>query len=208
MIVSHKYKFIFIKTVKTAGTSIEVDLNKVLGESDIATPIYPAVDGHKAQNFVVKNKIFGSTELRNHMTAREVRKVVGSSIWDDYFKFCVEREPISKVVSYYSMLVNSPHHNKKTKNLSFDDYINRQKFPIDTPKYTDKSGHLIVDKILKYEELDKELMAVASQLGFKIELLTKVKSGFHIDLQVSKEHSEIIYDAFASSNRFTGYSLS
>jgi len=208
MIVSHKYKFIFIKTLKTAGTSIEVDLNKVLGENDIATPIYPAVEGHKAQNYVIKNKFFGSVECTNHMTARDVRKVVGNSIWDEYFKFCVEREPVNKVISHYSMLVKSPYHNKQTKDLSFNDYMNRRKFPIDTPKYTDQNGLLIVDKILKYEDLDKELMSVASHLGFNIELLTKAKSGFRLDLQISKEHLEIIYEAFASSNRFTGYSFS
>lgn len=207
MIVSHKYKFIFIKTAKTAGTSIEVDLNKVLGETDIATPIYPAVEGHKAQNYVVKNNTLGSIECRNHMSAREVKKVVGKSIWDEYFKFCVEREPVSKVISHYSMLVRSPHHNQKTKNLSFDDYINMRKFPIDTLKYTDKNGLLIVDRILKYEDLDKELMAVASQLRFNMEFSTRAKSGFRLDLQVSKEHSEIIYDAFSSSTRFTGYCL-
>lgn len=207
MIVSHKYKFIFIKTTKTAGTSIEVDLNKVLGEADIATPIYPAVAGHQAQNYVVKINGGGDVECRNHMTAREVRKVVGNSTWDDYFKFCVEREPVSKVVSHYSMLVNSLNHNHNTKDLSFDDYMNMRKFPIDTPKYTDESELLIVDKILRYEDLDKELKAVAGHLGFNMELSTKAKSGFRIDLQVSKEHSEIIYDAFYSSNRFTGYCL-
>ena len=208
MIVSHKHKFIFIKTVKTAGTSIEVDLNQVLGENDIATPIYPAVGGHKPQNYVVKNKFFETTECTNHMRARKVRKVVGNSIWDNYFKFCVKREPVSKVISHYFMLVKSPYFNKDTKDLSFDEYMNRGEFPIDTFKYTDENGLLIVDKILKYEDLDKELTAVASYLGFNIELTTKAKAGYRLDLHISKEYSEAIYEAFASSNRFTDYSLS
>ena len=106
------------------------------------------------------------------------------------------------------MLVKSTYHNKNTKDLSFDEYMNIGKFPIDTPKYTDKNGLLIVDKILKYEGLDKELIAVASHLGFNIGLTTKAKAGFRLDLQISKECSEVIYEAFASSNRFTGYSLS
>ena len=207
MIVSHKHRFIFIKTVKTAGTSIEIDLNKVLGETDIATPIYPSVEGHMAQNFIIKNKLLGSAECRNHMSGREIRKVVGGSIWDEYFKFCVEREPVSKVISHYSMLVNSPHHNKNTKDLSFDDYVSRGNFPVDTGKYTDKKGNLIVDKILSYEDLDNELTAVASQLGFSFELLVNAKSGFRMDLNVTEKQSQIIYEAFSSSNQFTGYCL-
>ncbi len=42
MIVSHRYRFIFIKTRKTAGTSIEIALSSLLGPDDIITPVGPA----------------------------------------------------------------------------------------------------------------------------------------------------------------------
>jgi hypothetical protein len=139
------------------------------------------------------------------MPAKTVRKLLGDEVWNRYFKFCVEREPVSKVISHYSMLVNSPYHNKHTKNLSFNDYIERKNFPVDTAKYTDNRGRLIVDKILRYESLSKDLESTAEYLGFKLNLNAKCKSGFRIDLQVTNEQRSIIYDAFSSSNIFTRY---
>ena len=39
MIVSHRHRFIFIKTRKTAGTSIEIALSAHCGPDDIMSPI-------------------------------------------------------------------------------------------------------------------------------------------------------------------------
>ena len=42
MIVSHRHKFVFMKTRKTAGTSIEIALSEHCGPSDIVSPNDPA----------------------------------------------------------------------------------------------------------------------------------------------------------------------
>ena len=39
MILSHKYKFIFVKPAKVAGTSLELALRPLLGPDDVATPV-------------------------------------------------------------------------------------------------------------------------------------------------------------------------
>ena len=55
MIISHKYKFIFIKTRKTAGTTIEYNISKYLGKNDIIPPSNQSV--YLSQNFIYDTKI-------------------------------------------------------------------------------------------------------------------------------------------------------
>ena len=203
MIVSHKHKFIFIKTVKTAGTSIEVELNKILGPDDIATPVAPPVKGHEPQNHDGNVKM----RLENHMTARSIRDYVGERIFNDYFVFCVEREPVEKCISYYSMLKNSPFHSKGNRNMSFKHYMSNGQFPIDVDKYVDENKNIMADKVIKYENLTDELREIGERLGFKIDMKSKVKSGFRENFHVNKSHVKTIYKAFEESNFFTGYTM-
>ena len=115
MILSYKYKFIFIKTAKTAGTSIEVFLSQRCGPQDIVTPIAPRVEGHQPRNyeglinpvpeileqpgkffFALRHSMTSCTKFYNHMPACEVKQRVPAEVWNGYFKFCVERNPWDK----------------------------------------------------------------------------------------------------------------
>jgi hypothetical protein len=57
VILSHTWKFIFIKGKKIAGTSVEIALSAICGPEDIITPILPRDEidrlkaGRASQNY-------------------------------------------------------------------------------------------------------------------------------------------------------------
>ena len=113
MIISHKYKFIFLKAQKTAGTSIEIALSKYCGANDIITPVSPEDEkirrdlGYPGpQNYlspirdygirdVAKRLLKGERKARfkNHISAKKVKAYIGEQVWNSYYKFCFERNP-------------------------------------------------------------------------------------------------------------------
>ena len=220
MIVSHKYKFIFIKTRKTAGTSIEYNLSKYLGKEDIITPSSEAY--YLAQNFILETKIskflkklrlknlsnYFRKKLIDHTHASELRKIIDRTIYNDYFKFCVEREPVDKCISYYYMRKNSPNSNLKRKNMTWDEFVNKKKFPVDI-KFYSYENNLIVDKIIKYENLDKDLSSLLSNLGIKNFKFTKKVNNNYREKNpfVTNEQKKIIYRQFEPSLKFVKYNI-
>jgi hypothetical protein len=121
MIVSHQYQFIFIKTHKTAGSSMEMALGPLCGPDDIVTPMESNVHSDIPRNYhedTLLGKLYSRSRLTRkcihrhspllgrwfyeHMPAWRVRELIGEDVWNRYHKFCFERNPWDKVVSYYN----------------------------------------------------------------------------------------------------------
>jgi hypothetical protein len=227
MILSHKYKFIFIKTAKTAGTSIEVFLSRLCGPKDIVTPIAPPVEGHQPRNYeglinpipeilqrpgklfsVLRHTITSREKFYNHMPAREIRNRVPADVWNSYFKFCVERNPWDKVLSHYHM-----HAAREGGSLSLDEYLARGRFPVNYFRYTNRSGtNVLVDRVLHYENLLAELSEVFSQLQIPFDgtLGVAAKSEYRTDRRpyqevLSDDQRKIIENVFAKEIELHGY---
>ena len=103
MIISHKYKFIFIHTNKCAGTSIEVSLASVCGDNDIIGPVTleGLSDDYKHPENYDKNK------FEDTMTGVEIKDNISSDCWKDYFKFSVIRNPWDRVASIYNFMIKT-----------------------------------------------------------------------------------------------------
>jgi len=208
-IVSWCHRFIFLKTHKTAGTSIEVHLAEQCAAGDIVTPIFPAHHAHKPRNYLDAG---GAQQYYNHMTAREIRALLP---WEfgQFYKFCFERHPVDKCLSHFAMLRNSPLHQKPDHPKTWEEYLERGQFPVDTQHYTDEAGALLVDRIFKYEELGEALGEIAKATTLQERpVLAREKSGFRYDVPSFDDvmgnpaQRNQIMDAFASTLLFVDYS--
>jgi hypothetical protein len=201
VVVSHAHKFIFIKTLKTAGTSVEACLSKCLPVTDSLSPVEPPVDCHFPRNWRLPNGNY----LYNHMPISEVMEIYGSKI-SDYSSWCIERHPIDKCISHYAMLANSPEHNKGNELLSWSDYVERRKFPIDTGKWS-IDGSVIVGTVFDYRLISTQvpnyLKLKFGLSGFSLDV--RAKSGFRtgrvpLAEEVTAGQREVIMKAFEFSN--------
>jgi len=101
MIISHKYKFIFIRPSKVGGTSIEIALARNHGDKDIITPISEFNPDNDEDKYNHPAKNYKDKEFFNHITPDEVKNKIGNKIWDKYYKFTVVRNPWDQTASRY-----------------------------------------------------------------------------------------------------------
>lgn len=202
MIISHKFKYIFIKTRKTAGTSIELFLSASCGDDDIVTPINPHVHPHRPRN---------DKGFYNHMPGHAIRSQVDLSVWNSYYKFCVERNPWDKVLSHFYMA-----RARSNGTLTFERYLQLQSFPVDFPMYTEPSNSetIIVDDVLRYESLSEDLLRTFERLGipFSGDLGVHAKAGCRTDRRhytavYFPEQVEMVRKAFSREITLHGYSF-
>ena len=184
MIISHKHKFIFIKTEKTAGTSIEIALSKICGPDDVITPIEPVDEEYRSetgvrtcQNYRIpfskwsfKDFLKSLRSLRlpsfyNHMSAKEIKKHIDDDQWNDYFKFTFERNPFDKLISFYYWT------NQKNDYNSIQDFIKSGKAEkiAGYDLYT-INDEIVVDKVYNYEKLNEAMRDISSRLNLNEEL--------------------------------------
>lgn len=183
MILSHRHRFIYIKTCKTASTSIEAALSAVCGPEDVITPASDRLMKHRpnqiAQNWRLEHpdvpkrkwwrKLLGRPERRyhpsvgyyEHMPAWRVRNYVGDEIWNSYFKFTFERNPWDRQVSWYYFKTKS-----KTNPPSFQAFhrSKRGAWVQNYDLYT-SDGRVIVDFVGRYENITDEFAKAMEIIG-------------------------------------------
>lgn len=222
MILSHEHRFIFVKTRKTAGTSLEIALSRHCGESDVITPITPEDERLRRglgvrgpQNHRPGRIMSALRRLRglrrswvNHMPAGEIRARVGRAVWDTYFTFCFERNPWDKVVSAYFYYARAETVEGLGAFVESPELARHSDFPAYTI-----DGELAVDFVGRYEDLDRDVTHVTRVLGLPpLGPLPRAKAGFRKDRRSYRElltphQADVIATAFAREIDAFGYTF-
>jgi hypothetical protein len=204
VILCHRHRFIFLKTRKTAGTSIEIALSRFCGPDDVITPIldrdeatrrelgFPGpqnLDVPRARQRLVdrvRGAWSGPPRFYNHASAGFVRRYAEPEVWNGYFKFCFERNPYDKAISRYfwsmrEQAVPQPiaqflHGAKRRQISNWEIYAER--------------GRIAVDFVGRFENLAGDLAEALSRIGLRVELpLPRAKTRFRRD---ARHYSEVL----------------
>jgi hypothetical protein len=203
MLISHRFRFIYLKTRKTAGTSVEAYFEPYCVDPERREP-----PPHEREAEVTKWGVVGYRgEYRsgevwfNHMPASRIRELVGDDVWGSYLKFCVVRNPFDKVVSLFWF--NLPESERRhLSDASFADVRatfarwllgparNRIRARLrgatpGAPIGTDEpimaiDWTLVADEVIRYERLEADLKRTCEILGvpWEPERLGRLKSEY------------------------------
>jgi hypothetical protein len=96
------------------------------------------------------------------MPATRVRELVGEDVWNSYHKFCFERNPWSKVVSYY----NWKKFGQERKMPSFREYVleKSHRLPMDGRLYFE-GEKCLMDEVLDFKDFAASFTALCARLG-------------------------------------------
>jgi hypothetical protein len=223
MIISHEHRFIFVRTRKTAGTSLEIVLSALVGPDAVITSVSPRDErgrqewgGRPPQNHLTAGHDDPGTPVPpgpgpgvrfyNHMPAARIRDLVGERIWSRYLTFCFERNPWDKVVSLYYHRYRSEPRPGLLRFLRSGEAADCVNWPL----YTD-GGRQLVDAVGRYERLSEDFTALLARVGLVAPgRLPTAKSHFrppgrNYRTELGPRERELVADIFAAEIGQHGY---
>ena len=191
MIISHTHKYIFIKSAKTAGTSIEAALSAFCKGDDVVTPLGD-YDFNRNEKGEWIHKSMNAEGFEQHEWGTAIREKVGPETWNEYYKFSIARNPWDRVVSLYEWFARKNPDPKLGKRflhrigMPFDEttelrklfgkWVNDGDWQTNDRFYV-VDDELCVDFMIRYENLQEDFAAVTRRVGLPNIVIPRLKTG-------------------------------
>ena len=205
VLVSHKYKFIYIKNIKVAGSSVESFFGKYCIDPKKEYNYNDAINEHIDEFGIIGSRTTGckdSDKWKNHKNAETIRNDLGKEKFDEYLKFCVIRNPYDKMVSRY--------HWDNSK-LSFTEFVKTKHN--NNLHIHSINGKSVCDYFIRYEYLEEDIKTLCKKLNidsYDLSLLPKHKSTqrknkIHWSNYYNDETKNIVYNKHKKEFELFGY---
>jgi len=191
MLISHKYKFIFLKTQNTASTSTEIFFEQHCenNQNDVENHFRKMLineDGIIGQREIVPSRNY--EEWYSHINAKDLKEKLGEEKFNTYYKFSNIRNPYDMVVARYFFKKEKYDERFKNKELpllpSFESFVLNSPFVEELAKDTRNkifiNQDFILDDYIRYENLESDIERIKNKLNLpqSVRQLGNYKSEF------------------------------
>lgn len=231
MIISHSHKFIFIKSFKTAGTSVEAALSNYCSGSDIVTPLNDYRHNRDEKGEFIHKSMnadeFIKLDLPNlqHVEALTIKEMVSPDVWNNYSKFSITRNPWDRAVSYFFWdkrrdpalnprkkfyhYLGVPFNELDQLKRLFSTYIKNAEWP-NNDRFYMIDDQLCTNSVIRYERLPEDYSELCMKLGLPSNTLPRLKGGvrkqrYHYSDYYDDECIDIVADRHKNDIRFFDY---
>ena len=209
MMISHKYKVIFIHNYKVAGTSNK----KALNDREIPHFFRKTQITKRVYKKLFPEKFRLPPGVDHHSTALQLRNLLPPKIFETYYKFGFVRNPLDWLVSLYGYILRAPNHKQHelvSRMGSYEAYLHWIIRSSDFKHQKDffyEGETCLVDRIGRYESLNQDFQEIAEQTGIFIDLphLNPSRSSRDFLQFYTPETVELVWHAFQEDFRIFGY---
>ena len=180
MLICHPYKFIFLKPLKAAGTSVECLLEPLCRDRE--DPIDEFTQEKICLNGIIgyRGPARGDAKYWHHMPAIQIR-LMHPDLFRGYQKICITRDPYQKAISLFLWLgpltyLQAQEIAATSPNTLRNIFVLFLKYQHNiSDLLTDSSrllihGELVIDRVLRYEKLGSDLSDMIEELGLPLSI--------------------------------------
>jgi len=182
VLLSESRRFLFVHVQKTAGTS----LTDLLAPHALAPP---SSRWNKLASDSGLRRDWRRFYFRRHAPLARAERVLPPELFRSLFKFAFVRNPWDRLVSWYSFILEDQEHHRHRRVHRLPDFAAYLRGEAGKRRRSqwwmlqNSAGHLGVDFVGRFENLERDIAEVCSRLGIEQRPLPRAKSSRHAPYQ-------------------------